>query len=174
MYSVLYSAGDGSQYHRNSPRPQLGIPRGPSTGRDCPLGHWIRLRRARGWSRLHIRNSSSPHGGPRVEVAKRVLSGNHRAIVYSFRSSYSVIFVAFDKNHDGKIGSKRFISEYLIPHVVNKYGCRVQVVKITITARKLNLLVRLFSAWSWTRTSITSYLGHTIIIKIAEALRPLF
>ena len=46
---------------------------------------------------------------------------------FCFRSSYSVIFVAFDKNHEGKIGSKRFISDYLLPHVVHKYGCRVQV-----------------------------------------------
>ena len=64
--------------------------------------------------------------------------------VYFFRSRYSVIFVAFDKNHEGKIGSKRFISEYLIPQVLNKYGCRVQVGKIIIPARVLNLLVRLF------------------------------
>ena len=49
----------------------------------------------------------------------------------SFRSSHSVIFVAFDKNHDGKIGSKRFISDYLLPHVINKFGCRLQVENIS-------------------------------------------
>ena len=66
---------------------------------------------------------------------------HHRRNVYFFRSRHSVIFVAFDKNHDGKIGSKRFISEYLIPHVVKKYGCQVQAVLSLELDRNINQLV---------------------------------
>ena len=44
-----------------------------------------------------------------------------------FRPDYSVLFVAFDKRHDGSVGSKRFLNEYLVPHVLRKYKCKIQV-----------------------------------------------
>jgi len=43
-----------------------------------------------------------------------------------YRPDYSVLFVAFDKRHDGSVGSKRFIDEYLFPHVLHKYKCKIQ------------------------------------------------
>ena len=49
--------------------------------------------------------------------------------IFFFRPDYSVLFVAFDKRHDGSVGSKRFIDEYLFPHVLHKYKCKIQVKK---------------------------------------------
>jgi len=43
-----------------------------------------------------------------------------------YRPDYSVLFVAFDKRHDGSVGSKRFINEYVVPHVLRKYKCKIQ------------------------------------------------
>ena len=43
------------------------------------------------------------------------------------RPEHSTIFVAFDKRHDGSVGSRRFITHFLEPHVRRKYKCKIQV-----------------------------------------------
>ena len=45
----------------------------------------------------------------------------------SFQPEYSVIFVAFDKKNDGSVGSKKFITEYLKPFIIDEYGSSIQV-----------------------------------------------
>ena len=42
-------------------------------------------------------------------------------------SRYSVIFVAFDKEREERMGSRAFVAEYLIPQVIRRYNCSVQV-----------------------------------------------
>ena len=46
---------------------------------------------------------------------------------YVARPEHSTIFVAFDKRHDGSVGSRRFITHFLEPHVRRKYKCKIQV-----------------------------------------------
>ena len=51
-----------------------------------------------------------------------------------------MIFAAFDKRHDGSVGSLNFISDYIIPHVLEKYKCSVQVkyiCKFTLNANTI-------------------------------------
>ena len=49
-----------------------------------------------------------------------------KSFIVCFRPDYTVIFVAFDKKHDGSIGSRKFIEDYLEPNILNKYRCSVQ------------------------------------------------
>ena len=44
-----------------------------------------------------------------------------------FSPDLSVIFVAFDKERGERQGSKAFVEEYLMPHVVNRFNCTCQV-----------------------------------------------
>ena len=48
-------------------------------------------------------------------------------MIYCGRPEHSTIFVAFDKRHDGSVGSRRFITHFLEPHVRRKYKCKIQV-----------------------------------------------
>ena len=50
--------------------------------------------------------------------------------MYCARPEHSTIFVAFDKRHDGSVGSRRFITHFLEPHVRRKYKCKIQVALI--------------------------------------------
>ena len=58
-----------------------------------------------------------------LEVARVVMADN------KFSPDYSVIFVAFDKERDERQGSKAFIDEYLMPHVISRFNCTSQVKK---------------------------------------------
>lgn len=55
-----------------------------------------------------------------LEVA-RVLMADE-----SYKPEFSVIFVAFDKKAEGCVGSKKFITEYLKPLIIEEYGSSVQ------------------------------------------------
>ena len=56
-----------------------------------------------------------------LEVARVVMADN------DFSPDLSVIFVAFDKERGERQGSKAFVEEYLMPHVVNRFNCTCQV-----------------------------------------------
>ena len=45
----------------------------------------------------------------------------------SYSPQYSVVFVAFDKEREERAGSRAFITEYLVPQVVDRFHCKVQV-----------------------------------------------
>ena len=56
-----------------------------------------------------------------LEVARVVMADN------KFSPDYSVIFVAFDKERDERQGSRAFVEEYLMPHVITRFNCTSQV-----------------------------------------------
>ena len=47
----------------------------------------------------------------------------------NYRPEYSVIFVAFDAKNDGCAGSKKFVSEYLQPYIIEEHGSTIQVLR---------------------------------------------
>ena len=56
------------------------------------------------------------------------------------RPEHSTIFAAFDKRHDGSVGSRRFITHFLEPHVRRKYKCKIQVALIHSNSNVLNII----------------------------------
>ena len=56
-----------------------------------------------------------------LEVARVVMADT------KFSPDYSVIFVAFDKERDERQGSRAFVEEYLMPHVITRFNCTSQV-----------------------------------------------
>ena len=56
-----------------------------------------------------------------LEVARVVMADN------DFSPDYSVIFVAFDKEREERQGSRAFVEEYLMPHVITRFNCTSQV-----------------------------------------------
>ena len=53
----------------------------------------------------------------------------------SYSPEYSVIFVALDKEREERAGSRAFVTEYLLPHVVNRFKCTVQVTQPGVSMR---------------------------------------
>ena len=56
-----------------------------------------------------------------LEVARVVMADN------TFSPDYSLIFVAFDKERDERQGSRAFVEEFLMPHVITRFNCTSQV-----------------------------------------------
>ena len=58
----------------------------------------------------------------------------------SYKPEFSVIFVAFDKKNDGCAGSKKFITEYLKPIIIEEHGSSIQVIIFLLHAEAYQLL----------------------------------
>ena len=50
----------------------------------------------------------------------------------SYKPQFSIIFVAFDKKNDGCAGSKKFITEYLKPFIIEEHGSTIQVINLPL------------------------------------------
>ena len=86
-----------------------------------------------------------------LEVARVVMADN------KFSPDYSVIFVAFDKERDERQGSKAFIDEYLMPHVISRFNCTSQVKKKEeiVRCQLAVLFCRVSSTWRQYSVSLT-------------------
>ena len=57
----------------------------------------------------------------------------------NYKPEFSVIFVAFDAKNDGCAGSKKFVSEYLKPFIIEEHGSTIQVIKTSSPALAITI-----------------------------------